>query len=327
MAAVLASVVCVVTGRPAEAGRWADVVDQWQFGDAARPADPAAEAWAALIRAVLCRGGVRQMRADADEAARGFAVEGIRAPIAMLCQGLARILSGDLDDGDACFADAIVIATEAGAPEGLAEALSERSLVAMARGEWSRAEVLAGQARSTLDDAGIEDSHAATLVCAVQARVSQHRGDVQTARQHLSSAQRTRPLLTYAFPQMAVQVRIELIRVHLALGDLAGARTLMQEVDEVLRRRPGLGSLTGGAQALRDRMAKERGSSLPGAICLQWSATRALAAGATEDEIADVLVAIAPVAGLGRIAAAAPDLAIALGYDVAAALEGLDQIV
>ena len=63
------------------------------------------------------------------------------------------------------------------------------------------------------------------------------------------------------------------------------------------------------------------------AVCLQWTATRALAAGATEEEIADVLVAIAPVAGLGRIAAAAPDLAIALGYDVAAALEELDQIV
>jgi 4-carboxymuconolactone decarboxylase len=63
------------------------------------------------------------------------------------------------------------------------------------------------------------------------------------------------------------------------------------------------------------------------AVCPQWSATRATAAGATEDEIADVLVAIAPVAGLGRIAAAAPDLTIALGYDVAAALEELDQNV
>ena len=36
-------------------------------------------------------------------------------------------------------------------------------------------------------------------------------------------------------------------------------------------------------------------------VCLQWSAARALAAGATEDEIADVLLAIAPVAGLGRV--------------------------
>ena len=60
------------------------------------------------------------------------------------------------------------------------------------------------------------------------------------------------------------------------------------------------------------------------AVCLQWSAGRALAAGATEDEIADVLLAIAPVAGLGRVVAAAPDVATALGYDIAAALEETD---
>jgi alkylhydroperoxidase/carboxymuconolactone decarboxylase family protein YurZ len=50
-------------------------------------------------------------------------------------------------------------------------------------------------------------------------------------------------------------------------------------------------------------------------------AGRALAAGATEDEIADILVAIAPVTGLSRVVAAAPEVAIALGYDIAAALE------
>jgi alkylhydroperoxidase/carboxymuconolactone decarboxylase family protein YurZ len=59
--------------------------------------------------------------------------------------------------------------------------------------------------------------------------------------------------------------------------------------------------------------------------CLQWSAGRALAAGASEDEIADVLLAIAPVAGLGRVVTAAPELAIALGYDVEAALEAIDD--
>jgi hypothetical protein len=31
-----------------------------------------------------------------------------------------------------------------------------------------------------------------------------------------------------------VQVRIELIRVHLSLADIAGARTLMREIDEIL---------------------------------------------------------------------------------------------
>lgn len=61
------------------------------------------------------------------------------------------------------------------------------------------------------------------------------------------------------------------------------------------------------------------------AVCLQWSAARALAAGAAEDEIAEALLAIAPVAGLGRIVCAAPDIATALGYDVVAALEDPDD--
>ena len=61
------------------------------------------------------------------------------------------------------------------------------------------------------------------------------------------------------------------------------------------------------------------------AVCLEWSTTRALAAGASEDEIAGVLLAIAPVAGLGRVVAAAPDVATALGYDIAAALEEPDS--
>jgi len=60
------------------------------------------------------------------------------------------------------------------------------------------------------------------------------------------------------------------------------------------------------------------------AVCLEWSATRALAAGATEDEVTDVLLAIAPVAGLGRVVTAVPGVADAFGYDIEAALEDPD---
>jgi len=60
-------------------------------------------------------------------------------------------------------------------------------------------------------------------------------------------------------------------------------------------------------------------------VCLEWSSTRALAAGATEDEITDVLLAIAPVAGLGRVVTAVPGLADAFGYDIEAALEDPDD--
>lgn len=61
------------------------------------------------------------------------------------------------------------------------------------------------------------------------------------------------------------------------------------------------------------------------AICLEWSATRALAAGATEDEITDVLLAIAPLAGFGRVVTAVPGVADAFGYDIEAALEDPDD--
>jgi alkylhydroperoxidase/carboxymuconolactone decarboxylase family protein YurZ len=53
---------------------------------------------------------------------------------------------------------------------------------------------------------------------------------------------------------------------------------------------------------------------------LQWSVGRVLAAGASEEEIAEVLLAIAPVAGLGRVATAASGIAAGLEYDIEEAL-------
>ena len=148
--AFLGALVAEMTGRPAEAERWADVMDRWLYRDAARPCDPAAEAWAAVLRASLCRRGVEQMRADADEAVRRCAEEGLMVPAAGLLQGIARILCGDQDGGDASLETAVRGLEEVGATENLAFALGERSLVAMACGEWSRAGALAAQAGSVL---------------------------------------------------------------------------------------------------------------------------------------------------------------------------------
>jgi LuxR family maltose regulon positive regulatory protein len=276
MAAVLAALFCALTGRPVEAVRWADVVDRWQYGDPARPGDPSTEAWAAVMRTFLCRCGAEQMRADADEAVRRFAAQSFVTPAPAFLQGIARVLCGDLDGGDASLEDGISVGEEVGAHEDVALALCERSLVAMAGGEWGRAKAHAERAGTVLHRAGIEESYATPLVCAVQARTAMHRGDVQAARRELVSAQRLRHLLTYALPYFAVQARIELIRVHFALADLAGARTLMREVDELLRRRPDLGTLAGQAQALRARLPKERGTSAPGASALTGAELRLL---------------------------------------------------
>ena len=276
MAAVLASLFFALMGRPVDAERWADAVDRWQYGDPARPDDPTAEAWAIMVRAVLCRRGVERMRADADEAVRRFAAGSFLTPTPALMQGIARVLCGDLDGGDTSLEDAVRVGEQAGARDDLALALCERALVAMAGSQWDRAEVLAGQARTVLRQAGIEESFATPLICAVQARAAMHRGDVPAARRELLSAQHLRPLLTSALPHFAVQARLELARVQMALADPAGARTLMREVDELLRRRPGLGTLAGEATAVRAQLSEDRGSSNPGASALTAAELRLL---------------------------------------------------
>ena len=58
----------------------------------------------------------------------------------------------------------------------------------------------------------------------------------------------------------------------------------------------------------------------------QHAVTLALAAGATKEEIVATLEAAAPVAGSARIVASAPKLALALGYDVEAALEAIRPV-
>ena len=217
------------------------------------------------MRAFLCRRGVEQMRADADEAVRRFAAESFVTPAPAFLQGVARVLCGDFDGGDEWLEDSVRVGEEVGAHEDVALALCERSLVAMASGEWDRAGVFADRAGAVLRGAGIEESYATPLVSAVRARVAMHRGDAPAARRELLSAQRLRHLLTYALPYYAVQARIELARVHVALADLQGARTLMREVDELLKRLPasepspgrprssGPGSRRSTAQALPER--------------------------------------------------------------------------
>jgi LuxR family maltose regulon positive regulatory protein len=152
----------------------------------------------------------------------------------------------------------------------------ERSLVAMARNQWDQAEDGVRRAQGGLRRGGAEDSYAVAFTSAVQARVSLHRGDVPAARRALINALRPRPLLTYAQPHWAVQLRIALIRVHLALSDLAGARTIMPEIEEILDRRPGLGTLAGEAEALRAQLSRQRSAASPGASALTAAELRIL---------------------------------------------------
>ena len=61
-------------------------------------------------------------------------------------------------------------------------------------------------------------------------------------------------MMTPALSWLAVQTSLELAQAHLALADGEGARTLCLEADDVLHRRPDLGTLVVQAGELRDAL-------------------------------------------------------------------------
>jgi len=54
--------------------------------------------------------------------------------------------------------------------------------------------------------------------------------------------------------------------------------------------------------------------------------TLALASGASEDDITETLIAVAPIVGSARAVTAAPKVALAMGYDVEADLEAWPEL-
>jgi LuxR family maltose regulon positive regulatory protein len=77
-------------------------------------------------------------------------------------------------------------------------------------------------------------------------------------------------------PVFAVQIRIELARAYLALGDLSGARTVMGECDEILRSVPDLGALTTEAVELNAALANHGTAATAGPSALTTAELRLL---------------------------------------------------
>jgi LuxR family maltose regulon positive regulatory protein len=112
------------------------------------------------------------------------------------------------------------------------------------------ATAFAAAARGIIEEAGLVAYGVSGLAYAASARAALEQGDPRLAAEWLAPAERCAQLLTHAVPWLAVQVRLELARVRLALADASAARTLLVEADAIRRRRPSLGTLDAEAGAL-----------------------------------------------------------------------------
>ncbi len=252
--AVLAAVVYALLGRSVAAEEWAAASERGA-AEGAPPDGSTMESWQALLRAFLCRDGVRELRRDAEVAIDGLAPGSQWRATALVMQGIAYMLEDEPGRADAALLRAFDVALHVGALPAASVALAERALLALEGRDFDEAEQLVTRALSLIAQGELDDYPHNALVYVVAGRAAAQRGDVETARARVAQAARLRVGLSYAVPYVAVQTRLELARAYLELSDAAGARLILREVRDILQIRPDLGNLPAAADRLRDKLA------------------------------------------------------------------------
>ncbi|GAA2049176.1 LuxR family transcriptional regulator [Leifsonia soli] len=239
-------------GRPREADRWDDLLGSRTFAGPAVPGFPPFASARALLRVLLWRHGLGGAVHDATCALQREPMSGEWRDHALLLHGWTLRLGGDPAGALAEFEEACRLAAVAGHATTLVLSASELARFAFDAGARADADRHLDRALGAVDAAGLDGTAAACLARAVAARRALRRYDRSAAERLVTAAMRDRGACTYAVPVLAVEVRIELCRAHLALGDPAAAAHLLHEIDDVLWLRPGLGALEGAVDDLRE---------------------------------------------------------------------------
>ena len=191
----------------------------------------------------MCRDGVDQMLRDAETALSELAPDSSWRPAALLMQGSAYSLLGDDVKADAILWQTVDEARRRGSSETRVVALSERSLIAMARDDHIAAGELAREAHEIVATEQLQEYPSSAIELAASARVLLRHGQWDDARKHLMAARRVTQRLTEAVPWLSVQTRLELARAYVTLRDTEGARALLAEARTIQDARPELGVL------------------------------------------------------------------------------------
>ncbi len=105
--AARAAIIPAMTGKPTDAERRAGVAERGATVASRPDGSSSIEPWLALLRALLCRDGVDQMRADAELAVKTMAAGSLWRAASFLLLGTAHLMAGDPDQADAVFEDQV----------------------------------------------------------------------------------------------------------------------------------------------------------------------------------------------------------------------------
>jgi LuxR family maltose regulon positive regulatory protein len=260
-AAVLGAMLFSSRGFAAEADHWADAAELRDTTSSAEdriraapdrvlPDGSTLESWWAVLRILRAADGLEAVRRDIDIALNGLSRNsGYRGP-AIAFRGLCDLFESKEDSADQNFALSVDMSRQSGRMPAVVAALSERGLMACRKNEWAVAADFTRQTLEAIDTWRLEDYAEAALAYALAAQVALHDGDEELGRRHLTNGARIRPNLTHSRPITSVQTLLELGRAYAMVHDTAGAREVLRQASEILRRTPHLGNLPAQVEQL-----------------------------------------------------------------------------
>jgi LuxR family transcriptional regulator, maltose regulon positive regulatory protein len=226
-------------GRPTKAERWLEAAERGSSTHGGTRAD-GFQPRIAVVRALLCRSGAKDMLADANTAVAGLEPSSFWRPSALLLQGVALVLLGEVKIPDAVLAAAAEAAAALGSAETQAIAISERAVLAARREDFTAVESLARAASECVRNSGIDGYPSQAFELAVEAGVQLRRGQWDDARTKLTRGHGLVADLNVALPWLAVLARLELARGFITVRDRDAAAALLDDARELLDQRPGL---------------------------------------------------------------------------------------
>ena len=253
--AVYGAWVRALTGRPTDAERWLSLAETATSTIPLSDGSATIEPWVATLRAQMMSNGVEQALTDAGLALDLLPSGSGWIPDAFLGRCIAHLLLGETQRATDDLIALVELAGALEAVELVYVAQAELALLAAKQGAWGEAGTRARAAQALVDETGLGDYSSSALAHVATARVALHEMRRDEARAALARVHRLRPLLGHGLPWLTIQVGLELTRAHLALAEVAAARTILSETERVLELRPDMGSLVEDARELHDKLA------------------------------------------------------------------------
>jgi LuxR family maltose regulon positive regulatory protein len=188
----------------------------------------------------------------------------------------AHLIAGDLGQAAAMFAEAAALGPVLGNTDTIAFGESSLALLAIDRGEWAEAAEHLDAAAATIEEHRMHDYALSTLAFVGSAWLALHRGDLKETERQVTKAMRARPTCTFALPSVAVRLRLQLAKLHVATADMTTARHLLREIDDIMRHRPALGVLVDEVAEFRQVLTSNTESRSTGASPLTPAELRLL---------------------------------------------------